>query len=58
MKVKTFETKSGQKPIDEFIKMQDQPTISKITFRIDLLEQFGARLVCPMPKRLRTSFMN
>lgn len=52
MKVKTFETKSGQKPIDEFIKLQDQPTISKIAFRIDLLEQFGARLGMPYAKKI------
>ena len=52
MKVKTFETKYGQKPIDEFIKMQDQQTISKIAFRIDLLEQFGPRLGMPYSTKI------
>jgi len=52
MKVKTFETKSGQKPIDDFIKEQDQPTINKIAFRIDLLERFGARLGMPYAKKI------
>lgn len=52
MKVKTFETKSGQKPIDDFIKAQEQSTIGKIAFRIDLLERFGSRLGMPYAKKI------
>ncbi len=52
MNVKTFETKSGQQPVDDFIKAQDQSTISKIAFRIDLLERFGSRLGMPYAKKI------
>lgn len=52
MTVRTFETRSGQKPIDDFIKAQDQSTISKIAFRIDLLERFGPRLGMPYSKKI------
>ena len=52
MKVKTFESKSGQKPIDDYIKRQDQSTISKIVFRIDLLGRFGPRLGMPYAKKI------
>ena len=52
MKVKTFETKSGQKPIDDFIKQQDDSTVAKISFRIDLLEKFGSSLGMPYSKKI------
>lgn len=52
MKVTTFETKSGQKPVDDFIKGQDQSTIAKITSKIDLLERFGHLLPMPYSKKV------
>lgn len=52
MKVRTFETRSGQKPVDDFVKAQDQSTISKIAFRIDILEKFGPRLSMPYSRKI------
>lgn len=52
MNVKTFETKSGQKPVDDFIKAQDQSTIAKIGNKIDLLERFGHLLPMPYSKKV------
>lgn len=52
MIVKTFETKSGQKPVDEFINTQDPATINKIISKINLLEQFGAKLSMPYAKKI------
>lgn len=52
MNVKTFETKSRQKPVDDFIKAQEQSTVTKIAFRIDLLEKFGPNLGMPYSKKI------
>ena len=52
MIIKTFETKTGKKPVDNFIKSMDQSTISKISFRIDLLEKFGGKLPMPYSKKI------
>ena len=56
MKVKTFETKSGQKPVDDFIKEQDLLTRKKIAFLINLLERFGAQLGMPYSKKVTDKF--
>lgn len=52
MIVKTFETKSGQKPVDDFIKVQDLSTRKKIAFRINLLERFGMHLGMPYSRKI------
>lgn len=45
MKVKIFETDSGQRPVDDFINQQDLSTRKKIAFRLNLLEHFGLEKV-------------
>lgn len=52
MKVKIFETDSGQRPVDDFINQQDLSTRKKIAFRIDLLERFGLHLGMPYSKKI------
>lgn len=56
MKVKTFETRSGGKPIDDFIKGQDTLTRKKIAFLINLLERFGKHLSMPYSKKITDKF--
>ena len=56
MNVKTFETSSGQKPIDNFIKDQDTLTRKKIAFLINLLERFGTHLSMPYSKKITDKF--
>ncbi len=56
MKVQTFETKSGQKPIDDFIKEQDLRTRKKIAFLINLLERFGMHLGMPYSRKITDKF--
>lgn len=52
MIVKTFETKSAQKRVDDFIKVQDLSTRKKIAFRINLLERFGMHLGMPYSRKI------
>lgn len=52
MIIKTFETKSGQKPVDDFIKKQNIPTRKKIAFLINLLERFGMHLGMPYSRKI------
>lgn len=50
--IKTFETKRGEKPVEEFVKSLDEPTIAKIIHTIDLLEKYGPFLGMPHAKKL------
>ena len=56
MRIKTYESKSGQKPIDDFIKEQDIPTRKKIAFLINLLERFGMHLGMPYSRKITDKF--
>ena len=47
-----YESKRGEKPVDEFIKSCDPQTIAKITHLLDLLESHGPSLGMPHAKRL------
>ncbi|TSC90198.1 MAG: hypothetical protein G01um10145_302 [Microgenomates group bacterium Gr01-1014_5] len=51
-RVKTYETKRGEKPVDEFIKSCDSQIIPKISHVIDLLETHGHLLRMPHSKKL------
>lgn len=48
----TFETNSGEKPVDEFIKNQQFKVKAKITHTIRLLKQYGNTLGMPHSKAL------
>lgn len=50
--VETFETSSGDQPVDEFIKHQQPPAKAKIAHTIKLLKQHGNRLGMPHSKVL------
>lgn len=51
-RVIAFETGRKEKPVEEFIKLQEPPTQAKITHLIDLLEKYGSRLGMPHSKIL------
>lgn len=51
-RILTYETKSGKKPIDEFIKKQQPQTKSKIVHNVRLLRQYGNLLGFPHSKVL------
>lgn len=36
--IKSFETKRGEKPVEEFVENLDEATIAKFVHSIDLLE--------------------
>lgn len=48
----TFETSSGEKPVDEFIKKQQPQARSKIAHNIRLLREYGNMLGLPHSKAL------
>lgn len=48
----TFETNSGEKPVDEFIKKQQPQGRSKIAHNVRLLKQYGNKLGLPHSKAL------
>jgi len=48
----TFETSSGEKPVDEFIKKQQPQARSKIAHNVRLLRQYGNMLGLPHSKAL------
>ena len=50
--IKAFETKRGEKPVEEFIKSLNEQTIAKIVHTIDLLEKYGPFLGMPHTKKL------
>lgn len=47
-----FESKRGEKPVEEFIFALDNKTGPKVTRAIDLLEKFGNLLGMPHSKKL------
>lgn len=47
-----FETDRGEKPVEEFLKSLDEPTIAKASHEIDLLEKHGPYLSMPHSKKL------
>ncbi|MBI3385109.1 type II toxin-antitoxin system RelE/ParE family toxin [Candidatus Gottesmanbacteria bacterium] len=47
-----FETKRGEKPVEEFIKTQEHQAIAKIGQEIDLLSQYGFLLGMPHSKKV------
>ena len=47
-----FESKRGEKFVEEFIKARDSSTIAKIAHTIDLLEKHGPRLGMPHSKKI------
>jgi len=52
MRIKIFEARSGQRPVDDFIYQQDLSTRKKIAFRLNLLERFGLQLGMPYSKKI------
>lgn len=50
--IKAFETKRGEKPVEEFVKSLDEATIAKVIHTIDLLEKYGPFLGMPHAKKL------
>lgn len=51
-KVKVYESPSGDKPVEEFIKSLDEKTQLKVSRTLDLLEEFGLEGVYPHIKKL------
>jgi len=51
-KILEFETSRGERPVTEFIKIQQPQAIAKIVHLIDLLEIYGPFLGMPHSKRL------
>jgi phage-related protein len=51
-RVFAYETNRGEKPITEFISIQQEQAIAKITHMIDLLEIHGPMLGMPHAKKL------
>jgi len=51
-KILLFETKRGEKPVEEFIKSLDESTVAKVAHKIDPLEKHGAYLSMPHTKKL------
>ena len=47
-----FETQSGDKPVETFIRSLDQPTIAKISHKIDLLQAYGTFVTLPHAKKI------
>jgi len=47
-----FESKRGEKFVEEFVKSQDSHTIAKVSHAIDLLEKHGPFLGMPHSKKL------
>ncbi len=50
-----FETRRGEKPVENFIRSLDKSTIAKVAHNIDLLEKHGSHLRMPRSKKLTTS---
>jgi len=50
-----FESKRGDKPVEEFIKSQEPPTIAKIVHTLDLLQRYGSFLGMPHSKKLTSN---
>lgn len=50
--IKFYESKNGDKPVEEFIKTCEPLTIAKISHHIDLLERHGHFLGMPHSKKL------
>ncbi len=50
--IETYETDSGGKPVDEFIKKQQSQAKSKIIHNVRLLRQYGNMLGMPHAKML------
>lgn len=50
--ISTFETKRGEKPVDEFINKQQPQAQAKIVHNVRLLRQYGSRLGMPHAKML------
>jgi phage-related protein len=51
-KIVLFETKRGEKPVEEFVKSLDSSTIAKVAHEIDLLEKHGNILGVPRSKKI------
>ena len=51
-KVELFEATRGEKPVEEFIKLQNSSVRAKLTHEIELLEIHGSMLGMPQSKRL------
>lgn len=50
--IKVYESKRGEKPVEEFIKSCQPATIAKISHATDLLEKHGSLLSWPHSKKL------
>lgn len=50
-----YESKRGEKPVEEFIKSLDEQTIAKVAHEIDLLEKHGAYLGMPHSRKLTSN---
>lgn len=51
-KIIVFESRRGEKPVEEFIKSLDSSTIAKVAHEIDLLEKHGPYLGMPHVKKI------
>ena len=51
-KVQVYESQSGDKPVEEFIKSLDEKAQLKISRTLDLLEEFGLEGALPHVKKL------
>jgi len=47
-----FETRRGEKPVEEFINSLGDATAAKVSHTIDLLEKYGYRLGLPHAKKI------
>ncbi|MEO5949840.1 MAG: type II toxin-antitoxin system RelE/ParE family toxin [Candidatus Saccharimonadales bacterium] len=53
--IKVYETKSGQTPVETFIKGMQPPAQAKLARLLTMLEEFGAELSMPHSKPLGDS---
>lgn len=51
-RIKLYETQSGEKPVEQFIKSLDEKTQLKISRNLDLLEEFGLKGAYPDVKKV------
>lgn len=54
-KIKVYESPSGEKPVEEFIKSLDAKAQLKVSRSLDLLEEFGLEGAYPHVKKLTST---
>lgn len=53
-KIKLFQTSRGEYPVNEFIKELDEASIARVSYAIDLLENYGPFLKPPEIKKVQS----